>query len=104
MDDLPGRGWAVARLFSVLGVFAVWGRVLESVHWTGRGGLSRWIAVFHEHSRWNAPLFDELDRRGFKWSPIDASSSEFDPTVVDDWDVVVNRMSPSAWIRGHGGR
>jgi hypothetical protein len=59
------------------------------------------IAVFHEHPVWNAPLFDEFDRRGLKWSSIDASSSGFDPTFVGEWDVLVNRMSPSAWTRGH---
>lgn len=59
------------------------------------------VAVFHEHPEWNAPLFDELDRRDLKWSEIDASSGEFDPTFVGGWDVLVNRMSPSAWTRGH---
>ena len=59
------------------------------------------IAVFHEHPKWNAPLFGELDRRGLEWSSVDASSLEFDPTFVGQWDVLVNRMSPSAWTRGH---
>ncbi|MEE8376238.1 MAG: hypothetical protein V3S26_07965 [Acidimicrobiia bacterium] len=59
------------------------------------------IAIFHEHPKWNAPLFGELDRRGLKWSSIDASGLDFDPTLVDDWEVLVNRMSPSAWTRGH---
>ena len=59
------------------------------------------VAVFHEHPRWNEPLFSELDRRGLKWSSIDASSLDFDPTVVGGWNVLVNRMSPSAWTRGH---
>ncbi len=59
------------------------------------------IAVLHEHPEWNAPLFGELDRRGLEWSSIDASSLEFDPTSVGRWDVLVNRMSPSAWTRGH---
>ncbi len=59
------------------------------------------IAVFHEHQEWNEPLFAELDRRGLRWSSVDASTSDFDPTVVGDWSVLVNRMSPSAWTRGH---
>ncbi len=59
------------------------------------------IAVLHEHPKWNAPLFDELDRRGLEFSSIDASSLDFDPTLVGRWDVLVNRMSPSAWTRGH---
>jgi hypothetical protein len=59
------------------------------------------IAVFHEHPKWNEPLFREFDRRGLEWSSIDASSFEFDPGWVGKWDVLVNRMSPSAWTRGH---
>jgi len=59
------------------------------------------IAVFHEHAKWNEPLFKELDRRGLDWSSLDASSFGFDPGWVGDWDVLVNRMSPSAWTRGH---
>jgi len=59
------------------------------------------IAVFHEHPKWNELLFRELDRRGLEWSSIDASSFEFDPGWVGEWDVLVNRMSPSAWTRGH---
>ena len=59
------------------------------------------IAIFHEHHQWNAPLFSELNRRGLNWSSIDASSPEFDPTFVGEWDILVNRMSPSAWTRDH---
>jgi pyruvate carboxylase len=59
------------------------------------------IAVFHEHPEWNEPLFRELHTRKLEWISIDASSPEFDPTVVGEWDVLVNRMSPSAWTRGH---
>jgi len=59
------------------------------------------IAVLHEHPKWNAPLFAELDRRGLEWVSIDASRPGFEPTLVGGWDVLVNRMSPSAWTRGH---
>lgn len=59
------------------------------------------IAVFHEHPQWNEPLFAEMDRRGLNWVSIDASVSEFDPTVVGEWQILVNRMSPSAWTRGN---
>lgn len=59
------------------------------------------IAVLHEHPQWNEPLFAEMDRRGLDWVSIDASVSEFDPTVVGEWGVLVNRMSPSAWTRGN---
>jgi glutathione synthase/RimK-type ligase-like ATP-grasp enzyme len=59
------------------------------------------IAIFHEHPEWNEPLFAELDRRDLDSVSIDASNPDFDPTVIGDWDVLVNRMSPSAWTRGH---
>lgn len=59
------------------------------------------IAIFHEHPDWNAPLFAELDRRGIDHVSIDASEPDFDPSQVGDWAMVFNRMSPSAWTRGH---
>lgn len=59
------------------------------------------IAIFHEHPEWNAPLFAELRARDLECSSIDGSDPSFDPAVVGDWDVLVNRMSPSAWTRGN---
>ncbi len=59
------------------------------------------IAIFHEHPEWNRPLFEELERRGIDWVSIDAGSQPFDPDQIDEWDLVVSRMSPSAWTRGH---
>jgi len=59
------------------------------------------IAILHEHPQWNAPLFAELDRRDVDWVSIDASIGDFDPSVVGAWSVLFNRMSPSAWTRGH---
>jgi glutathione synthase/RimK-type ligase-like ATP-grasp enzyme len=59
------------------------------------------VAVFHEHPQWNEPLFAEMERRGLDWISIDASVSGFDPTVVGEWGILVNRMSPSAWTRGN---
>lgn len=59
------------------------------------------IAVFHEHPKWNEPLFAEMSRRGLSWESVDASKPGFEPTFVGDWDILVNRMSPSAWTRGH---
>jgi hypothetical protein len=64
---------------------------------------TRPIAVFHEHPDWFRPLFAELDRRRIPFERLDAASHLFDP--ADDaspWSLVVNRASPSAWLRGHG--
>ena len=60
------------------------------------------IAVLYEHPEWFKPLFATLDRRGVPWIPVDAASLAWDPTVRPDFDLLVNRMSPSAWTRGHG--
>lgn len=65
--------------------------------------MSASVALLYEHPTWFAPLFDELDRRRVDHEAIDMTSYVFDPT--DTWagyDLVVNRMSPSAGTRGHG--
>lgn len=59
------------------------------------------IAVLYEHPEWFKPLFATLDSRGLSWRPVDAASLGWDPTVPPGFDVLVNRMSPSAWTRGH---
>ncbi len=60
------------------------------------------IAVLFEHPEWFKPLFATLDRRGLPWIPIEAAALAWDPTVRPGFDLLVNRMSPSAWTRGHG--
>ena len=59
------------------------------------------IGVLYEHPLWFEPLFDELDRRGIPFDRIDASQLSYDPVVRSlPYSVVLNRMSPSAWLRG----
>ncbi len=61
------------------------------------------IGVFYEHPVWFEPMFEELDRRGVPYERIDATRLTYDPTEPESrFDVVVNRMSPSAWLRGNG--
>ena len=60
------------------------------------------IAVLYEHPEWFKPLFATLDRRGLPWAGIDAAALAWDPTLRPGFDLLVNRMSPSAWTRGHG--
>ena len=60
------------------------------------------IAVLYEHPEWFKPLFATLDRRGLPWTGIDAAALAWDPTRRPGFDLLVNRMSPSAWTRGHG--
>ena len=64
---------------------------------------SRPIAVFYEHPHWFEPLFAELSRREIPHARIDAARHGFDPAGADEeFSLVFNRMSPSAWNRGHG--
>jgi len=55
------------------------------------------IAVLHEHPVWNAPLFDELTRRGIRAVSFNA----VDPAEPQGFSLVFNRMSASAWTRGN---
>lgn len=60
------------------------------------------IAIYHEHPDWFRPLFAELDRRGVPYVRLDAGNQVFDPTAEgEDYALVLNRMSPSAYLRGH---
>ncbi len=60
------------------------------------------IAVYHEHPDWFKPLFAELDRRGLPYAKLDAAAQVFDPSEDDvPYSIVVNRASPSAFLRGH---
>jgi hypothetical protein len=60
------------------------------------------IAVYHEHPDWFKPLFLELERRGLPYVKLDAAAHSFDPSEQDaPYSLVVNRASPSAYLRGH---
>lgn len=63
------------------------------------------IAIYHEHPDWFRPLFAELEKRGVPYVRLDARQSLFDPTSTradHDYSLVINRMSPSAYLRGAG--
>jgi hypothetical protein len=60
------------------------------------------IAIFHEHPDWFRPLFAELERRGIPYVRLDAASHTFDPSEREaPYSLVINRASPSAYLRGH---
>ncbi|MEO7084358.1 MAG: hypothetical protein ABI442_05210 [Gemmatimonadaceae bacterium] len=62
------------------------------------------IAIYHEHPDWFKPLFAELERRGLSYVRLNAAAHSFDPSEDDvPYSLVVNRASPSAYLRGHGG-
>ena len=62
------------------------------------------IGILYEHPEWFRPLFAELERRGVRYEPIHGAGHSFDPDARESgYSLVVNRMSPSAWTRGHAG-
>src|SRR5678815_3011043 len=61
------------------------------------------LAIYYEHPDWFRPLFAELDRRGVPYARLDATRHLYDPGEKEEsYAVVFNRMSPSAYLRGHG--
>ena len=61
------------------------------------------LAILCEHPEWFKPLFEELDRRSIAYDRLPAAEFGFDPRVrTSRYRLVVNRMSPSAYLRGHG--
>ena len=68
-----------------------------------RFASDRPIGVFYEHPMWFEPMFAEFERRGVPYERLLATEHAFDPSGLDSpYRLVVNRMSPSAFTRGHG--
>lgn len=60
------------------------------------------LGIVYEHPEWFAPLFAELEHRAIPYDRIDVGAHAFDPDVPEvPWTIVLNRMSPSAYLRGH---
>src|ERR671923_1987168 len=60
------------------------------------------LAIYYEHPEWFKPLFAELDRRGVAYDHLLAHEHAFDPAMrTSPYALIVNRMSPSAFKRGH---
>lgn len=60
------------------------------------------IGVLYEHPEWFVPLFAELDRRELPYERIPADQHRFDPdSRSTPYGLVVNRVSFSAYLRGH---
>jgi biotin carboxylase len=63
----------------------------------------RTIAIYYEHPDWFRPLFAELELRAIPYVRIDAGSHGYDPGAKErQYAVFFNRMSASAYTRGHG--
>lgn len=64
--------------------------------------MKRPIAILYEHPEWFKPLFEALEERNADYVAIDATNHSYDPGDREvPYSLVVNRMSPSAWMRGH---
>jgi hypothetical protein len=65
--------------------------------------MSRTLAIYYEHPDWFRPLFAELDRRAVPYVTLDATHHSYNPSEDGNrYAAVLNRMSPSAYLRGHG--
>ena len=63
---------------------------------------SRPIGIYYEHPDWFKPLFAELERRGTPHERIDARQHQYDVAAPSNGlGLLFNRMSPSAYLRGH---
>ncbi|MEO8027233.1 MAG: hypothetical protein ABI823_12205 [Bryobacteraceae bacterium] len=60
------------------------------------------VGIVYEHPEWFQLLFTELERRGIPVVYIHADRLAYDPESNDFPSLIVNRMSPSSWKRGHG--
>ena len=61
------------------------------------------LSVLYEHPEWFKPLFAELDRRSIAFVPLYAGELSYDPAARSfPYPLVLNRMSPSSYLRGHG--
>jgi len=63
------------------------------------------IAIYYEHPHWFLPLFAELERRRDPFVRVNAAQHHFDPAQLNgeaEYSLLFNRMSPSAYRRGHG--
>jgi hypothetical protein len=68
-----------------------------------RREVQRPIAIYYEHPDWFRPLFQRLDESGVAWKKIDARNHQYDAaSAEEEFSLLFNRMSPSAWQRGLG--
>ena len=62
------------------------------------------IGILYEHPEWFKLLFAELERRGIAYEKLYVDEHWFDPTERESrYSLVVNRVSPSSYLRGHAG-
>jgi hypothetical protein len=66
-------------------------------------GQTKPIAIYYEQPNWFVPLFHQLDARDAHWIKLDARYHQYDAASPEqEYSLLFNRMSPSAWQRGVG--
>lgn len=61
------------------------------------------VGIFYEHPQWFQPLFDLLDSRGIAYEKLHAGFHRHNPQQRElNYSVVLNRISSSSYMRGHG--
>jgi hypothetical protein len=65
---------------------------------------SKPLAIYYEQPHWFKPLFAELDRRGTDYVRLNAVEHSYaaGDHPEEQYSLVLNKMSPSAWNRDHG--
>ncbi len=70
--------------------------------WQGGGGGDERIAILYENRQWMEGLFGELESRGLPYHAINLDDAALFLDAPDDYPLVINRVSPSSYLRGHG--
>src|ERR1700676_510425 len=69
----------------------------------GRDGEPKRLAIYYERPPSLVLLAHQLDARGVPWIKLDARYHQYDAASPEqEYSLLFNRMSPSAWQRGVG--
>src|SRR5829696_5556802 len=61
------------------------------------------VGIFYEHPEWFKKLFTRLEESGIPYEKLHAGFHRFDPAALQpELSVVLNRVSSSSYLRGHG--
>jgi glutathione synthase/RimK-type ligase-like ATP-grasp enzyme len=65
--------------------------------------MAKPIGIFYEHPEWFKKLFERLDERNLPYRKLHAGFHSFNPSLDEnEFSVVLNRISSSSYLRGHG--
>jgi hypothetical protein len=77
-------------------------RLIKSTGGDLRVPTARPIGILYEHPEWFQPLFAELERREMPHARILAHALRYEPAAQSlPYSLIVNRVSPSSYLRGH---